>query len=390
MHAALEAVCASFDAAKPLPARVYLDPDVFAFDQRRIFGSRWVCVGHAEDLARPGDWLRTPWPRLIVTRGEDLALHALVDVCRHRAATLLDGDRGRATSLVCPYHGWVYEPSGRLRAAPDAKPGFDRAAHGLCRARVDAFAGLVFVTRDDAAPSLADAVRGAPAFLGRADLARLRVGHRACWETAANWKLVVENFQEAHHFPHVHPGLERWTPARASSSFHDDGAGASRGPCSSSSDGDAPTASGSWFGGAMALVDDAETVSSDGRRHERPFIAPVEDRRLVHDAHLFPSLLVSVQPDYALVYRLFPLGVDRTRVDFSILFHPSVVGPSFAAVDVVEHWSRTNAEDRAVCERQQLGLAAGVGPACYTRSEDGVHAFDRLVARLYLSGLEGR
>lgn len=367
-RAAIEAVLAPFGEARPFPADAYLDANVFAFERSALFDRGWVCVGHEEDVAQPGAWIRTPFERLVVTRGEDLALHGLVDVCRHRSATLLDGERGRASKLVCPYHGWVYEPSGALRLAPDAPAGFDRAAHDLCRARVATFAGLLFVNRSaDAEPfPLGDV----PPFLERAQLGRLRVGHRAAWETGANWKLVIENFQESHHFPLVHPGLEHWTPASRSSSFFSE------------------QRDGPWFGGTMDLVDAAETVSTDGLRHDRPFVAPEEDRRLVHDAHLFPSLLLSVQPDYALIYRLFPRAVDRTRIDFSILFHPAAFSPDFAPTDVIDHWERTNAEDRAVCERQQEGLAAGVGPGCYTRSEDGVHAFDRLIARRYLEQLE--
>jgi Rieske 2Fe-2S family protein len=98
----------------------------------------------------------------------------------------------------------------------------------------------------------------------------------------------------------------------------------------------------------------------------------------VHDALIFPTTLLSVQPDYALVYRLFPFAADRTRIDFSILFHPACAGP---LDDVVEFWKRTNDEDRAICERQQLGVASGAwSPSCYTQSEDGMHAFDKLVA----------
>lgn len=347
-------------SATPFPARAYLEEAVLAHERRAIFERRWICVGHEEDVALPGSFVRTPFPRLFVTRGEDLALHAVVDVCRHRGVTLLGSrERGRSSAFVCPYHGWTYEPSGALRSATDAPEGFDRRAHGLCRAHVRSYEGLLFVCRAPEAPSFPEG----PSFLSRAGLPRLRVGHRHAWETRANWKLVVENFQESHHFPLVHPGLERWTPASRSSSFHD---------------------GSPWLGGTMALVDEAETVSLDGRRRDRPFIVPDEDRRLVHDAHLFPSLLLSVQPDYVLVYRLFPLAVDRTAVEFAILFHPSLVQPSFSPIDVIEHWQRTNAEDRAICERQQEGLAALVDPACYTRSEDGVHAFDRLVARTLL------
>ena len=50
-----------------------------------------------------------------------------------------------------------------------------------------------------------------------------------------------------------------------------------------------------------------------------------------------------------------------------------------------DFWERVNAEDRAICEGQQLGIrSGGFSPSCYATVEDGIHAFDRLVARAYL------
>jgi len=351
-RSALEQVLAPLDRARPLPAEAYTSREVFALEQRTIFAKGSVCVGHESDVALPGQWIRTPFDRLIVIRGEDLELRALHDVCRHRGAALLDGDEGRIARFVCPYHGWSYDLAGRLRGAGDAFASFDRDAHGLVGREVFTFEGLLF---------LGGPVAGAPGCLHRVDLARLAVRCRARWEVSANWKLLVENFQESHHFPRVHPGLEAWTPFERSSSITE-----------------------GWLGGVMPIVDGAETVSLDGSRHERPFIVPPDDRRVVHDALLFPTTLLSVQPDYALVYRLFPLAADRTRIDFSILFHPAA--PTFD--DVIEFWRKTNEEDRDICERQQRGIASGAwSPVCYTRSEDGMHAFDKLVAEQYLSAL---
>jgi len=352
-RSALEKVLAPLADAAPLPAEAYVSSEVHAFEQRTLFARSWICVGHEADVALPGAWVRTPFDRLIVIRGEDLQLRALHDVCRHRGTALLDGEEGRIAQFTCPYHGWSYDLGGRLRDSGDAFASFDRSAHGLVERHVAVRDGIVFV-------SLHEAPLALPPFVQRAGIARLRVQHRGRWEVAANWKLLIENFQESHHFPRVHPGLNTWTPFERSSSITD-----------------------GWLGGVMPLVDRAETVSLDGRRYERPFIVPEEDRRLVHDALLFPTTLLSVQPDYVLLYCLFPLATDRTRIDFSILFHPACSGPF---TDVIEFWQKTNDEDRAICERQQLGVASGAwSPACYTQSEDGMHAFDKLVAHAYLS-----
>jgi Rieske 2Fe-2S family protein len=209
-----------------------------------------------------------------------------------------------------------------------------------------------------------------PPWLLRAHLGAVRRVHLATHVVAANWKLLVGNFQEAHHFPRVHPGLEQRTPFCTSASVipeHDD-----------------------WLGGTMELSPGLETVSGSGLRDDRPFLASAEDRGRVHDAWVAPNLLTSLQPDYLLTYRLEPEAVDRTRIVFAIDVHAGVTEDAVAAGvdDLIRFWSTTNAEDRAICEAQQRGLAAAAddyqaGP--YAESEDGVHAFERAVARAYLA-----
>jgi phenylpropionate dioxygenase-like ring-hydroxylating dioxygenase large terminal subunit len=140
----------------------------------------------------------------------------------------------------------------------------------------------------------------------------------------------------------------------------------------------------------MELSPGFETVSESGRRNGRPFVAAERDRGLVRDALVFPLWLTSLQPDYLLTYRLAPLAVDRTLVVAEIHMHPGARAEDVDLEDVFSFWERTNAEDRAICERQQRGLAAGRGaPLRYATSEDGLHAFERIVAKRYLDALAG-
>ncbi|WP_437931419.1 aromatic ring-hydroxylating dioxygenase subunit alpha [Sorangium sp. So ce291] len=377
----LRAVLAPLDSARPLPARAYWDEDVFAFDQAEIFGRSWLCVGREDELSRPGEWLLAPLTPagVLVVRGADLELRAFHNVCRHRAATLVDGACGRLDHLECPYHGWTYELSGALRAAPHAPPGFDRGAHGLLRARAGALFGFLFVTLDPGAPALESALGDAPPWLSRPELRSLRRGRRVEYEVAANWKLCVENFQESHHFPRVHPGLERLTPCDEAVSWGVGGTGGKGG------------AAGPWLGGIMDLAPGAETVSTSAARGARPLVVPEAERRRVRDAMLFPGLLTSLQPDYLLTYRLTPRAPDRTLVVADTHFHPAAFVPGFAPGDVFAFWDAVNREDRAICERQQRGIRApGYAPSAYAMVEDGVHAFDGMVARRYLSALGAR
>ena len=241
-------------------------------------------------------------------------------------------------------------------------------AASLASARVTAWGGFVFVSLAEDPEPLVPSLGEVPAAIARLELGLLARAYRSEHEIAANWKLCVENFQESSHFALVHPSLESLTPSSRASSV---------------------LGEGPWLGGVMALADDVETVSIDGLRHGRPALpgANEEDQRSVQDFFLWPNALFSAQPDYLLCYRLWPLAVDRTRVVFDILVHPETMRlPTDDLESVRAFWVRVNAEDREICERQQRGTASRVyRPVGFEEIEDGVHAFDAMVARRYLA-----
>jgi Rieske 2Fe-2S family protein len=263
-RADLAATLRPFPEAGPLPALAYRDPRVFAFDRDAIFARAWLCVGHEGALAAPGDFVLAPLTPegILVVRGGDGVLRAFYNVCRHRGATLVEAPCGRAEALACPYHRWTYALDGSLRAAAGARADLDRASAGLTAVRLGTWSGLVFVNLDADAPALEAALAGAPSWLAALPPLR-RVGHTR-HEVRASWKLCVENFQESHHFPLVHPALEALTPCERAASVLGDGP---------------------WLGGIMEITGAAETVSRSGRRLGRPYLVPEEGRRRVCDAH---------------------------------------------------------------------------------------------------------
>jgi Rieske 2Fe-2S family protein len=107
-------------------------------------------------------------------------------------------------------------------------------------------------------------------------------------------------------------------------------------------------------------------------------------RRASVSARRRSSWLTSLQPDYFLSYRLLPRSASETLVTADIYFHASAFVDGFDPSDVVTFWARTNAEDRAICERQQRGMAApSFEPGPYASVEDGVFAFDRKLISEY-------
>lgn len=355
----IAAVLSPLDRAKGLPRAAYEEDSVLAHERAVIFDRAWQCVARDEDLRHPGEWIQAlAAPGIVVVRGADLELRAFHNLCRHRGTPLVDAPCGRSQELVCPYHGWTYELTGRRRGA------LTRDVDALVPVRVATWQGFVFVAGREA-PSLEDFLAGAPPWLEEAPLGEAVRARSVDYEVAANWKLLAENFQESHHFPGVHPALEALTRTEEARSH---------------------LTEGQWLGGTMELAEGVETVSESRRRSGRPFLAPPGYRRQVSDAMLFPSLLTSLQPDYFLTYRLLPLTPTRTHVVAETFVHPAARGASFDAGDLTRFWDLVNAQDRSICERQQVGIRSpAFRPSRYEPVEEGVHAFDRRVARAYLT-----
>jgi len=143
---------------------------------------------------------------------------------------------------------------------------------------------------------------------------------------------------------------------------------------------------GAWVGGWMALADDAETMSLDGRSAGSALRAvDAEGRRRVIYIVLFPNVLLSLHPDYVMTHLLTPLGPDRTRVECGWAFAPDDLDrPDFDAAYAVDFWDITNRQDWAACESVQRGLAStGHTPGPLSPREDGVYHYVTMVARGY-------
>src|SRR4029079_19591463 len=77
----------------------YRDPAIFALEQERIFRRAWLYLAHESEVATPGDY-KTGFigtQPVIVTRGaDDGQIHAVLNRCRHRGASVCQQERGNA------------------------------------------------------------------------------------------------------------------------------------------------------------------------------------------------------------------------------------------------------------------------------------------------------
>jgi glycine betaine catabolism A len=229
--------------------------------------------------------------------------------------------------------------------------------------------GWSFVQEDASGPSFEDQFGNLAEHLAPYDPGSLLVGASKFYELKANWKLVHENYQECYHCSQIHPALCRVTPPDSGYSID---------------------IRGMYVAGPMDLVEEAETMSLDGRSGGEP-LPGLSGRHLREVGYfgIWPNLLVSTLPDYVLTHRLEPVRPDLTLVHCEWLFQRDVAeregfDPSWA----VDFWDVTNLEDWRACESLQRGAASrGFRPGpLSTAWEAGVYLWVKMVAEGYLSG----
>ena len=186
-------------------------PRVLALEQDRIFARTWQLVGHTEQVRLPGDYFTCTVADepLVVTRGEDGAIHAFSNVCRHRAGPVARG-AGHRKALMCGYHGWTYALDGKLLTTPewDGVRCFEKvAAEPARRARRDLGTLSLRLPRPGRAAALAEVLGSIPAETKHLPLEHMSLFKKVDYEVACNWKVYVDNYLEGYHIPIVHPEL---------------------------------------------------------------------------------------------------------------------------------------------------------------------------------------
>ena len=203
------------DADWSLPGWLYTDPEAHAVDCARVIRPSWQIVCHESDLAEPGAWRTIDYlgESVVVLRGEDGAIRAFHNVCRHRAMRIVEGDAGCAKKLVCPYHAWAYELDGRLSGVPMKRdyPALRLEDNGLVPVEVSTWRGFVFVRlEDDGGPSVAEMMAPYDAQIAPYRFEDMRcISDVRLRDRAVNWKNVGDNYSDNLHIPVAHDGLTR-------------------------------------------------------------------------------------------------------------------------------------------------------------------------------------
>jgi Rieske 2Fe-2S family protein len=355
--------------AKTLPQRYYLAPETLADEWRRIFSEQWLCIGRAEQLKKPGSYLvaNIGAESLIVLRDrKGDKLHAHFNVCRHRGTRIcMDASGEFGETIQCPYHAWTYALDGSLLRAPTMQDveGFDRDQHPLVPAGVAEWEGFVFVNLSPEPEPFAEAFAPVLSRFSRYNLSQLTTGRRITYDVNANWKLIMQNYNECLHCPTIHPLLSKVLPYTSGAN---------------------DLTEGPFLGGYMEIAQPNESATVSGRACG-PLVGDLsgDDLHRAFYYSLFPNMMLSMHPDYVVSYMVWPVAPTQTHIVSDWMFHPDAMQhPEFDPTGAIEFWDVTNRQDWAICEQSQLGVASrAYTPGPYSPRESIPAAWDRTYLR---------
>ena len=333
-----------------LPKASFTSESEFRRERDGVLFADWFCIGRAERLTGPGDYMTADvaGESVIVVRAEDGVLRGFYNVCRHRGSRLVPPEDCEPVSqtatgcfggtIRCPYHAWTYGLDGTLRSAPflpDLRN--HRLALALHPVDVDTWGGFVFTRLEPASgPSLLTALGEIPGRVADYELDGLRAGARLRYQVAANWKVVLENYNECYHCGPVHPELCELVPDFARTGGDVD-----------------------WESG-VPHREGAYTFTATGTTTRLPFPGLSEPGRTKHFGELvLPNLMLSLSADHVAAFTVWPESAGRTSVVCDFLFHPDEIAkPDFDPSDAVSFWDLVNRQDWLICERVQDGMTS--------------------------------
>jgi nitrite reductase/ring-hydroxylating ferredoxin subunit len=181
----------------------------------RLWSKVWQVAGREEEMRRAGDYVEYEIgdDSILLVRGVDGRVRGFHNSCLHRGTRLAAGAGSFPDGCIqCPYHAWQYALDGRLTRVVDEED-FTHLPPDLAlrTVRVECFAGFVFVNLDRDAEPLLDFLDPLPALLAPYHLEQMRLRTYRTTIIDANWKAVVDAFNEGYHVQGLHPQILPWT-----------------------------------------------------------------------------------------------------------------------------------------------------------------------------------
>src|SRR5882757_1782040 len=366
----MDAKRAALDEDFSLPGWIYRDPDFLHAEKQQVFAASWQIVCHLNDIPNPGDYHTLDFlgEPIVAVRGRDLGVKAFFNVCRHRAARLLDGGAGHCPGrIVCPYHAWTYDLDGTLSAVPHRKEFVDFSLDdfGLKAVETEVYQGFVFIRLRPGLPSVADMLAPYQNELALYRLEELKpLGRVTMRMRHGNWKNVTDNYSDAMHIAVAHPGLSRLF-------------GRTYG-----------VEAGLWVDKMWGHLRDTPSSQLSERMYQSVLLSsphlPENRQRLWTYFKLWPNVAFDIYPDQVDFMQMIPISPTETLVREIAYAHPDDRREMRAARYL--NWRinrRVSLEDKALIERVQAGMGSrSYSPGPLGKNEVSLRSFARRMREL--------
>ncbi|PYH42520.1 aromatic ring-hydroxylating oxygenase subunit alpha [Aspergillus saccharolyticus JOP 1030-1] len=316
-------------APRGLPASWYRSDAMYQLERRAIFSKRWMLLTHFSRFTKPGDFLSFTVAdfSFFLTKDRDGKINGFHNVCRHRAYPIVQARSGTASILSCKYHGWSYGLKGNLSKAPrfETVPDFDKSQNGLLPIHVHVDrAGFVWVNLQ-AGETLE--VQWQADFQSIDEQPRMQdfdfggeytFDHYWEMELEANWKLLIENYNECYHCATSHPLISgvsdlpryRVEPTAAYMEHH---------------------------------IFNKENSDAQFRRAITYF---------------FPTSSVTVTDKFFYIQRMIPLSATSSKIENEVYRHRDATDEEFDNINAF--YRQVLEEDKELCVGVQTNLITGV------------------------------
>ncbi|KUI66276.1 Choline monooxygenase, chloroplastic [Cytospora mali] len=316
-----------------LPASWYRSPAMYQLERRSIFSQRWILVTHNLRLKETGNFVSFTYANFsfFLVRDRSGSINGFHNLCRHRAYPVVEKRCGTASILSCKYHGWSYGFKGNLAKAPrfDTVEGFDKSQHGLLPVHVHVDkAGFVWVnleaTADGEKPSVKweDQLRNVDESdrMNKFDFAEeFAYDHEWDMDLDANWKGLIENYNECYHCPTAHPliaGVSDVSKYRVE-----------------------PNGEG---------ILEHEIINKD--MEEKQF------RRSI--TFFYPSTSVTITENMFYIQRMIPVTATTSKIENEVYRHKNATDEEFEKISAFYH--QVLEEDKELCDGAQRNINGGV------------------------------
>jgi phenylpropionate dioxygenase-like ring-hydroxylating dioxygenase large terminal subunit len=195
-----------------IPKERYISKEFAALEAERFWPKVWQIACREEEIPKVGDFVEYEIvdQSILVVRSKPDEIRAYFNSCLHRGTRIKTGC-GTARELQCRFHSWRWHLDGSIKSVcdphsfePDA---ITPDALRLPECQVGTWAGFVFINLDPNAEPLREFLGSLPEHMDKYQMEKMRFSQYRTTILPANWKTVVDAFNESYHVQGNHPQI---------------------------------------------------------------------------------------------------------------------------------------------------------------------------------------